>query len=78
MAKKKLGNKHVCYQCNCKFYDLSRPKPICPKCGADQTEAPKKDPPKVTFTGQDLDAEVKVGARTVRYVDGKIVFGGGQ
>ena len=44
MAKKNLGNKYVCYQCGCKFYDLSRPKPICPKCGADQTEARKKEP----------------------------------
>jgi len=43
MAKDKLGKKHVCYQCECKFYDLSRPKPICPKCGADQNEAPKKE-----------------------------------
>ncbi len=34
MAKKKLGEKYVCYQCGCKFYDLSRPQPICPKCGA--------------------------------------------
>ena len=44
MAKKKLGKKYVCYQCGCKFYDLSRPKPICPKCGADQTGFPKKRP----------------------------------
>ena len=43
MAKKKLGKKHVCYQCECKFYDLARPKPICPKCGADQNEAPKRE-----------------------------------
>lgn len=42
MAKKKLGKKYVCYQCECKFYDLSRPKPICPKCGANQNEAPTK------------------------------------
>ena len=49
MAKKKLGKKYVCYQCGCKFYDLSRSKPLCPKCGADQNEAPAKEataPPK--------------------------------
>ena len=45
MAKKKLGKKYACYQCGCKFYDLSRPKPICPKCGADQNEAPTKARP---------------------------------
>ena len=44
MAKKKLGNKYVCYQCGCKFYDLSRPQPICPKCGANQHEGPKRRP----------------------------------
>ena len=45
MAKKKLGKKYACYQCGCKFYDLSRPKPICPKCAADQNEAPTKARP---------------------------------
>lgn len=43
MAKKKLGKKYACYQCECKFYDLSRPKAICPKCGADQSEAPARE-----------------------------------
>ena len=42
MKKKDLGNKHVCYQCGCKFYDLKKPQPICPKCGVDQNDAPKK------------------------------------
>ena len=44
MVKKVLGNKYACYQCGCKFYDLGRPRPLCPKCGADQNEAKKKDP----------------------------------
>jgi hypothetical protein len=43
MTKKKLGNKFVCYQCGCKFYDLSQPRPICPKCGADQSNAPARE-----------------------------------
>ena len=51
MAKKKLGEKYVCYQCGCKFYDLSRPKPICPKCGADQKEAPTKAKPALSKAG---------------------------
>lgn len=37
---KDLGTKHTCYKCDTKFYDLKRPAPICPKCGADQREAP--------------------------------------
>jgi uncharacterized protein (TIGR02300 family) len=34
-----LGNKHTCYSCHTKFYDLGKPAPICPKCGADQRES---------------------------------------
>ena len=37
-----LGNKYSCFRCGAKFYDLNRPKPLCPKCGADQREAPKQ------------------------------------
>jgi len=40
-AHPKLGVKHTCFQCGAKFYDLFRPEPLCPKCGADQREAPK-------------------------------------
>jgi len=54
MRKKKLGNKYVCFQCGCKFYDLGRSQPICPKCGADQTEAKKK--PAVTTRVAGADA----------------------
>ena len=42
MKKKKLGSKHGCFQCGCKFYDLKRSKPVCPKCGVEQTETKKK------------------------------------
>ena len=47
MDKKKLGTKYTCFKCSCKFYDLRRPRPICPKCGADQNEAPKRQPHEV-------------------------------
>ncbi len=42
MPAKDLGNKHVCFKCGQKFYDLKKPDPICPKCGADQREATAK------------------------------------
>jgi hypothetical protein len=42
-AHPKLGVKHTCFRCGAKFYDLFRPEPLCPKCGADQREAPKVD-----------------------------------
>ena len=44
MAKglKGMGGKHTCYSCSGKFYDLNRQEPICPRCGANQNEAPTK------------------------------------
>ncbi len=39
MAAKDLGTKYTCFKCGAKFYDLKKPEPICPKCGADQREA---------------------------------------
>ncbi len=37
---KDLGTKYVCYKCGAKFYDMKKPAPVCPKCGADQREMP--------------------------------------
>lgn len=37
----KLGRKWNCFQCGASFYDLNRPEPLCPKCGADQRQRPK-------------------------------------
>ncbi|HYG66070.1 MAG TPA: TIGR02300 family protein [Anaeromyxobacteraceae bacterium] len=46
MAAKDLGTKHTCFKCGTKFYDLKKPVPVCPKCGADQRESPAlKAPP---------------------------------
>jgi uncharacterized protein (TIGR02300 family) len=42
--KSKLGKRYQCFQCGMKFYDLNRPEPLCPKCGADQRENPNPDP----------------------------------
>jgi hypothetical protein len=35
--KSALGNRHTCYECEVKFYDMNR-DPICPTCKADQRE----------------------------------------
>ena len=43
--KSQYGTKFVCYKCECKFYDLNKPTPLCPKCGADQRQAPKVPDP---------------------------------
>jgi uncharacterized protein (TIGR02300 family) len=39
-----LGTKYTCFKCGTKFYDLKKPVPTCPKCGADQREAPVAKP----------------------------------
>ena len=39
---KDLGKKFKCFKCGCKFYDLSKPAPICPRCGEDQTNEENK------------------------------------
>jgi uncharacterized protein (TIGR02300 family) len=45
MPSKDLGNKHSCFKCGTKFYDLKKAVPLCPKCGADQRESPALKPP---------------------------------
>lgn len=35
-----LGQKHECFKCGTKFYDLKKTPVLCPKCHADQKEAP--------------------------------------
>jgi hypothetical protein len=39
----KLGMRYVCFECGAKFYDLNRPEPLCPKCGADQRVRPARE-----------------------------------
>jgi uncharacterized protein (TIGR02300 family) len=40
MPAKDLGTKHTCFKCGTKFYDMKKPEPLCPKCGADQRQSP--------------------------------------
>ena len=73
MPGKELGTKHTCFKCGTRFYDLKKPAPVCPKCGADQREspalkvspaaerkrpAPKPPPePEVAVAAEDLEEE---------------------
>ena len=34
-----LGKRYKCYKCGIKFYDLGKPQPLCPSCGANQHDA---------------------------------------
>jgi uncharacterized protein (TIGR02300 family) len=42
--KSKLGTRYTCYTCGKKFYDLNKPDPVCPSCGANQFDDPTPDP----------------------------------
>lgn len=39
----KFGKRHRCYHCQALFYNLGKDLAICPKCGADQANAPKPE-----------------------------------
>ena len=39
MPAKDFGTKYLCHKCGTKYYDMRKPDPVCPKCGADQKEA---------------------------------------
>ena len=34
MPKLEWGKKHICSDCNTKFYDMSKSTPECPNCGS--------------------------------------------
>lgn len=38
MVKPEWGTRYTCVKCEARFYDLNKPEPICPKCGANQTK----------------------------------------
>ncbi len=48
MPELKLGTKFDCFNCGTKFYDLGKPEPVCPKCGANQKDATPSDSPAVS------------------------------
>lgn len=52
MPAKDLGTKYACFKCGTKFYDLKKPDPLCPKCGADQRESPANRPAPETRRGR--------------------------
>jgi uncharacterized protein (TIGR02300 family) len=52
MPAKDLGTKYTCFKCATKFYDMKKPDPLCPKCGADQRESPALKPASETRRGR--------------------------
>jgi len=65
-----LGTRRVCSACGTKYYDLNRPEPACPKCGAPCDPEDHQDPRAVAMAR--LKAE---SARGRRPEDDEIPFG---
>lgn len=40
MTASPKGTKHVCPECESKYYDLNKSDPVCPKCGAKPNTTP--------------------------------------
>jgi len=58
MPELKLGAKFECFSCGTKFYDLGKPEPICPKCGANQKDSVNAEAPTPATTKRKRKAEV--------------------
>jgi hypothetical protein len=54
--REKFGERHGCFACGCKFYDMNRNPPTCPRCGADVSKPPKIQD-EVPFTPVDIEEE---------------------
>jgi len=38
----RFGERRTCPACGCKFYDMHRDPPTCPRCGVDVSQLPKE------------------------------------
>ena len=56
MEKSFRGQKHVCSNCNTKFFDFNKEKIICPNCKTEKTVQKK-----VLINSLDLKVEKEVG-----------------
>jgi uncharacterized protein (TIGR02300 family) len=64
MPEIKLGTKFDCFNCGTKFYDLGKPEPICPKCGANQKDSGQSESP---LAGQASRRRRKAEAKVVDF-----------
>jgi len=69
VARPELGNKLVCTECETKFYDLGKPSPVCPACGASQ--APGRPEPKPKPVAEEVKPEA--APETVKDDAGEVV-----
>ncbi|MFC1851673.1 FYDLN acid domain-containing protein [candidate division CSSED10-310 bacterium] len=65
MSMSKYGQKYICTVCVCKFFDLHRPKPVCPRCGTEpkilsRKELSKIDGPKSSARKETVSASIQI------------------
>ncbi|WP_193369164.1 FYDLN acid domain-containing protein [Pelagibius marinus] len=58
MERSERGRKHLCPDCECKYYDLNKKTVTCPKCGA------KPAPQKLPRSGRPVRASRGVAFRS--------------
>jgi hypothetical protein len=71
-----LGKKFTCFKCECKFYDLGRPEPLCPRCGADQREDPSPDPSEAYVMSRRRGRKPKTKRPTPKVIEAPVDEGG--
>ena len=67
MSNSALGRKFTCHSCTTKFYDLNKPEPKCPKCGA------RAEMPVTEHTGRASRAGGRRGRVAAVYEPKKVV-----
>lgn len=62
--KARFGERRVCFACGCKFYDMHRSPPTCPRCGTDVSTPPAPEVEEIELEPdleddipEDLDSE---------------------
>ena len=55
--REKFGERHTCFACGCKFYDMHRMPPMCPKCGSDISKPLKVIEEVATLPAADIEEE---------------------
>lgn len=55
--REKFGERHSCFACGCKFYDMHKHPPTCPKCGTDVSRPPKFHEEPAPLPPPDLEEE---------------------
>ncbi len=60
MGKPKLGGKHLCSNCETRFFDLGKNPPVCPKCATEAPVIKPKPKPKKSKAAEKAELAAKI------------------